>query len=72
MGGSLFFIQTIVSLHLASSYACWMKRDCSVFSLFAIASKQYAGKCLHFLLLFFFFLCYTKVSISNVCPECVC
>lgn len=69
MDGGLFFIQTIVSLHLASSYACWMKHDSSVFGLFAIASKQYAGKCLYFLLLPFFFSYYTKVSMSNVCPE---
>lgn len=57
MDGSLFFIQTIVSLHLASSYACWMKHDCSVFGLLAIASKQYAGKSLHFLSPAFFFVC---------------
>lgn len=40
MDGNLFYIQTIVSLHLASSYSCWMKHDWSVFGLFAIASKK--------------------------------
>lgn len=71
MDGSLFFIQTIVSLNLASSCACWMKHDCSVFGLFAIASKQYTGKCLHFLSVDFFLLlfwCYTKVCM-NMFPE---
>lgn len=70
MDGSLFFIQAIVSLHLASSYACWMKHDCSVFGLLAIASKQYAGKGLHFLSLAFF-LCAIQnqawvMSVQNV------